>query len=317
MKFSKLLSGVAFALGVASSANAFVLYAGGTALEDDNLERMVKGQSCANPNTAPGQPPRLAGTVCAGLNAQNPGLNLVIENNSVAGVLEVGDRLTGVIEFPKIRQSPSGASQFPISPELTGIFDTEVYVLVPNAGDPTLANILWGPTASFMGTYGAGAMVAMYTGGTDLDTNNCLSVIACETAASDGNLWAIAGYGDADDQWISRNSLLAFGSGINQDQNTALAQVNYALSILTNNTGYQFNEQSLKCQPSGFFACAGDGKTDLIGSGQVLGGEGLTNGFGAVSDIDLTLNVVPEPGSLALFALSLAGLGLVMRRRAN
>jgi len=291
MKFKSILSAAALVTIAASAAHAVPLFPGLTLLEDDNREYLIKGAN----NTVP----------------------------ALAGTLQVGDRLRGVIEFGKIEQIFGGGSVNPIVPELTGIFDTEVKFIQPIldlGGNPTgLGNIVWGPTSSFMGNGVAGtAMVALYTGGTNLDLNSCASIATCETAASDGSLWAVAGFGDADDQWISANSVLDFGAVSGIGASTKVAAVNYALSILVNNTGYTFNEVKLDCFPLGPFNCAGPGKdklTDLVGSGDVLGGEGLTNGFGARSDIDVKVNVVPEPGSLALLSLALAGLGFVTRRR--
>ncbi len=131
-----------------------------------------------------------------------------------------------------------------------------------------------------------------------------------------------SGTGAVTRTWQDKNSdivsVLDFGAVSGIGASTKVAAVNYALSILVNNTGYTFNEVKLDCFPLGPFNCAGPGKdklTDLVGSGDVLGGEGLTNGFGARSDIDVKVNVVPEPGSLALLSLALAGLGFVTRRR--
>ncbi len=314
MKLIKVFAGFALAVSAVTSASAFVLYPGKTGLEDDNLEQLIKGSHCVLPIGPNGANVNVASSTGGCGNAP------LVANTSV-GVLEVGDRLRGVIEFTKIRQLPFGAAQNTPSPELTGLFDTEVYQITPNAGDPTLATIVWGPNSSFASTYGAGAMVSLFTGGLDLDVNSCMSaggaagVLNCETLATDGNHWATAGYGDLDDIWVSTNSILNFGTVAGIDQSSTAASVNYALSILTNNTGYAFNEQQLNC---GLFPCLGDGKTDVIGSGTVQGGLGLpVDTYGATSDIQLELNVVPEPGSLALFALALSGLGFATRRRSN
>lgn len=267
-----------------SSANAFFLYPGLTQLEDDNREYLVKGAG----NTDP----------------------------TMAGIIQVGDSLRGVVKFQSILQidAPFG-SQSPILPELTGIFQTEVKSIT--ATTPGFGNIVWGPSSAFTSVYGAGSMVALYTGGTTLDLNACPSIAACESAATDGGgglSWLTAGFADADDQWSSINSNLNFGLVSTLGATTKVATINYALSLLTNNTGYLFNEVALDCG-IGIFACAGDGKTDFVGSGDALGGRGLTNGYGARSDIDVLMNVVPEPGALALLGLGLAGLGFSRRQK--
>lgn len=278
MKLSKIaLATAATLLSGAAFAEFVPLPVGVGVLEDDNIEHVLDAQG----------------------------------NVKTSGNLVVGDRLRAVITFGAIRNgdntlfsSLGGGGQ-----EVTGISEIEIKAIVGS-------QYIFGASAAFEAVYGTGAMAALYSQTPSNFTVGCGSIAVCEATATDGSLWAVAGLQDADDFWVATNLLGINDVGVLKglSATSKVVAANYALSILVNNTGYLFNEQVSALSPI-FGSGGGDGKTDIIGSGDVLGGDGLANPYVARSDFDFQLSRVPEPTSMSLIGLGLLGLGALSRKR--
>lgn len=281
MKLKSLTAAVAMAL-VSGVAAAQVIPLPSTGIiEDDNMEYVVDAQG----------------------------------NIKTSGSLAVGDTLWAVVKFNQILNTDNSTfSTFPGAPsgrELTGLSALTIV-------DITGGVATFGPNAAFASTYGPGALAALFTQNPGDFTLGCASVATCTTAATNGTPWMTVGLADADDFWIAGGanpfsittdlSVVAITNGA-----TKVAVANYALSVLTNNTGYTFKDQNSPL--STLLGLGGDGKAQIVGSGDVLGGDGLTNGFIARSDFDFSFSV-PLPGTAALLGLGMLGMGWTVRRHA-
>lgn len=298
MKLNTLSAAVGFSFAVLAGAaqSAIILPAGVGVLEDDNIEYV--------------------------LDANN--------NIKTTGTLAVGDTLVAVITFDKVQDGSNNLVQELGAPstELTGYSMIQVKQINGNS-------IVFGADADFEAIYGAGALAAAYTQNAGDLYTSCASanVMDCITPATNGSHWATVGLRDEDDFWTASGGLDIDGDGVIDlsltsatiqqvaaaDATTKFGTANYNLSFLQNNTGYTFTQQSstvagLRCA-LGFSPAGCDGMVDIIGSGDILGGQGLGGPWFARSDFDFQVNRVPEPATLGLLGMGLLGMGLALRRR--
>ncbi|MHB1084764.1 MAG: PEP-CTERM sorting domain-containing protein [Thiobacillus sp.] len=224
--------------------------------------------------------------------------------------LDMGDRLVGMFTIETIESLAGGTTNNlnATGRELTGVFD----VTVISKSQDLLGNFNY----LFAATAGSGIAVSVFDDGVqdfsriDGGVGTRAARLAALMGTANGGLsfldLSINQYWVATTTTDDISVLGALPPG--QAVNSFLVSLN----IVNNNSGLEFDKVNCGVQPAGLLAFH---QTDICGSGSLLGVEGAVTPFDSFSNVDFTINVIPEPGMLALMGLGLLGMGASLRKR--
>jgi hypothetical protein len=232
-----------------------------------------------------------------------------------SGEFAVGMTIESILRFETVNSTGVQVSVGDLDYNLLAYSKLSIEAILNEDGTGLCSNTI-GDTCTLVFGSGFGTNVAaeIYEGTTAPANLFSLAPAAGIAAVLGETLIAELGFAEADDFWLSQFIYQPGGDGTIDTiaglvpGNSQVAQGIFGISLVSNAGGLPVETNAIENGTTGTFH-------DFVGSASIFTRETNTNdGWLVSNNLEARFNV-PEPGSLALVGLALAGVGFVASRR--